>query len=441
MFDDDRSTAAAAALLQRCRRQLLTALVALFAVAPVLAKSSTPPAAPGEILLKLSSADGLPDLLVKHQLTLLGRLGARPIFRLKVIGSALVTDKVAALALEPGVLIAEPNQLHAGPEAAKNNVWAIGTQQAYVNQWALAASRLPDAWRVSTGTGARVAVLDTGVDATHPLLAGRLLPGWDFVDGDADPSEVGTREDVAFGHGTHVAGLVALAAPSARIMPLRVLNARGGGDAWALAQAMLYAVDPDGNPATDDGAHVINLSLAGPLRTRLLDSVALLAACQAPDPTIASDDLSDAGYGNDRQRCSGFGGAVVVAAAGNDGSRSVKAYPAAEGAYGLIAVAASTTDGKLAGFSNSGNWIQMAAPGAGITSSVPGGWGTWSGTSMAAPLVAGAAALVRSVAPGFSATDIARCLTRATRTLSDTSIRQLDAAAALTAIGNRSLCR
>jgi len=396
----------------------------------------------GELLVKLSSGDALAPLLVKHQLSLIDRLGPRPLFRLKVVGTAKVNDKLKALALEPTVLIAEANFVHAGPEAKKNNVWAIGSADEFAIQWAPQAIRLPDALALANGAGVRVAVLDTGVDRSHPLLASRLLPGWDFVDNDADPSEAGSRSEVAYGHGTHVSGLIAMTAPRAQIMPLRVLDASGGGTAWALAAAMLYAVDPDGDPGTDDGAQVINLSLGGPARTRLLDSVALLASCIPPDPTVASDDLSDAGYEADRARCSGFGGAVVVAAAGNDGSKSVKEYPAAEGAYGLISVAASAADGRLASFSNSGSWVQIAAPGAGITSSVPGGgWGTWSGTSMATPLVAGTAALMRSAAPGFSASDVVRCLTRNTRSLQDAALGQLDALASLQAIGSRSLCR
>lgn len=395
----------------------------------------------GDVLLKLDTGDRLPDLLVRHRLTLAERLGARPIFRLKVAAGADVRTVAATLALEPGVLVAEPNYTHAGPEAAKNNVWAIGTEHAYVEQWAPDAIRLGEAWQTSTGAGVRVAVLDTGVDRSHPLLAPRLLPGRDFVDQDSDPSEVGTRAEAAYGHGTHVAGLVALVAPSAWIMPLRVLDAQGGTDAWTLAQAMLYAVDPDGDPSTDDGAHVINLSLASLNRTRLLDSVALLASCSVPAVEDKTADLSDKGYEDDSRRCSGFGGAVVVAAAGNDGSSSTKAYPAAEGAYGLLAVAASTSARRVAAFSNSGNWIQVAAPGEGITSSVPGGWGTWSGTSMAAPLVSGAAALMLSVAPEFTATDVVRCVTRTASRLGDAPFGQLNAQALLQSIGSRKLCR
>ena len=132
---------------------------------------------------------------------------------------------------------------------------------------------------------------------------------------------------------------------------------------------------------------------------------------------------------------------MVVAAAGNDGSASLKTYPAAEGAYGLLAVAASDADRRVASFSNSGNWIQVAAPGDGVTSSVPGGWGTWSGTSMAAPLASGAVALLRAMAPQLVAADLVRCVTRTTTKLDGASFGQIDARAALQAVGSRKLCR
>ncbi|MFO1288804.1 MAG: S8 family serine peptidase, partial [Rubrivivax sp.] len=219
------------------------------------------PAVPGEILLKLRTADALPALLSKYSLTLAARFGARPIFRVQVIGAASVEKTLDALAAEPAVLIAERNFVHSSPEARRNLPWTIGAASAYQAQWAPDALRLPQAQALATGRGVRVAVLDTGVDFTHPALAGRLLPGRDFVDGDLDASEAGTPANLGFGHGTHVAGLVALVAPAAQIVPLRVLDAEGNGNAWVLAEALLHAVDPDGNPATDDGAHVINRSL------------------------------------------------------------------------------------------------------------------------------------------------------------------------------------
>jgi subtilisin family serine protease len=423
----------------RASSALRIALVAaaLVMATGVVAKgkgATADPQAPGEVLVQLRSTAALGPLLAKYQLSLVRQFGARPIFRLKVVGQADVNDKIAALELEPDVLIAEPNFIHQSPEARQVSSWAIGTPSAYTTQWAPQALRLPEAHRLTTGAGTRVAVLDTGVDAAHPALAGKLLPGFDFVDFDADPSEVGSpATSISFGHGTHVAGLVAMTAPGTKIMPLRVLDAQGQGNAWVLAEAMLYAVDPDGNPATNDGVQVMNLSLGSTSRTHILDTVAKLASCAiAPAVVTPLDDLADPGYNGDRDRCNSFGGAVVVAAAGNDATDAVRQYPAAEGAYGLIAVAASNGAAQLAGFSNFGSWVHIAAPGEGITSSVPGGgYGTWSGTSMAAPLTAGTAALLRALNPGLTADAAAKRIAKVSAMLCGTKLRQVDAAAVL----------
>ena len=388
----------------------------------------------GEILVKLRSTGALAPLLTRHDLTLLAGFGPRPMYRLKVTGNANVHDKIDALKAEIDVLIAEPNVVHQSPEARKNHAWAIGTESEYKAQWAPAAMRLAEAQALSNGAGVRVAVLDTGVDRKHPALKGKLTKGYDFVDGDTDPSEEGSKADAAFGHGTHVAGLVALVAPGAKIMPLRVLDPAGKGDAWVIAQAILYAVDPDGDPATNDGAKVVNLSLGSTSRTEMLDAVAKLSACSIPAVDTPTEDYSDPGYNGDKARCQAFNGTVIVAAAGNDGSKKVKEYPAAEGAYGLFAVTASTENRTLASFANYGSWVDVAAPGEGITSSVPaGGYGVWSGTSMAAPLAAGTAALVRSLKPKMKAVDVARRVVRASAALcGGAKQRVVDAAAALT---------
>ncbi len=422
-------------LTRRLALLSITGLLALGTVAQAQKRASEGDASlPGEVLVQLRSTAALGPLLIKHQLSLSSQFGARPIFRLKVIGLSDVNDKIAALGLEPDVLIAEPNFVHQSPEARRVSSWAIGTPGAYTAQWAPQALRLPEAHRLSTGAGMRVAVLDTGVDSQHPALAGRLLAGFDFVDFDTDPSEVGSRADnISFGHGTHVAGLVALVAPGARIMPLRVLDADGAGNAWVLAEALLYAVDPDRSPATPDGAHVINLSLGSTSRTRVLDTVGRLATCAIPPAVLLpTDELADPGYNGDRDRCNAFGGAVVVAAVGNDGTRSTRQYPAAEGVYGLVAVGASDARRQLASFSNFGSWVDVAAPGEGLTSTVPGGaYGTWSGTSMAAPLVAGTASLLRSLRPELSPRQVVRRMLRTGSGLCSTELLQLDAAAAL----------
>ena len=264
-----------------------------------------------------------------------------------------------------------------------------------------------------------MAVLDTGVDTAHPALAGKLMVGYDFVDDDADPSEHGTTDDYGYGHGTHVAGLVALAAPDAKIMPIRVLDPAGLGNIWVLAEALAYAFDPDNNPQTRDGAHVINLSLGTTRKTNLLENII--------DEVTCNDDDSD-----DDDRCNDAGGAVVVAAAGNLGNETLH-YPAAEeSASGLIAVAASTQSNTLAVFSTRGSWVKVAAPGENIVSSVPGGGtGAWTGTSMATPLTAGVAALVRAQTPSYKPADITNLLASKGSALCNASLKQVDAAATL----------
>lgn len=421
-------------------RALLGSTLALLLVGPagaadeaataILAPAIPDVRVPGEILVKLRSTAGLQGVLARHRLTLVARFGARPIYRLKVIGSGLVSTALAAMALDPEVLIAEPNSTGRSPEARRNIPWAIGEQSDYVAQWAPQAIRLAPARLLSRGSGVRVAVLDTGVDLGHPALRGRLLPGKDFVDGDNDPSETVGPVPGSYGHGTHVAGLIAMVAPSAKIMPLRVLDTDGVGNAWVLAEALLHAVDPDGNPATHDGAHVINLSLGSKLRTRLLDSIAMITGCVPAVPGDPIGDRSDPGYLDDEARCARSSGAVLVAAAGNDGSK-VKEYPAAEGVYGLISVSASSAAGRLSTFGNRGSWVDILAPGEGLTSAVPGGWATWSGTSMAAPIVAGTAALLRSYRPGLTPRDVTRRLQRTASILCGTALRQVDAHAAL----------
>jgi subtilisin family serine protease len=269
-------------------------------------------------------------------------------------------------------------------------------------------------------------VLDTGVDAAHPALVGRLVAGFDFVDFDADTSEAGSADDAGHGHGTHVASLVAQVAPGARIMPLRVLDAHGVGNVWVLSEALLHAVDPDGVPATADGVQVINLSLGTLRRTELLADIIERVSCG--DDYDDDDDDGD----EDTRRCTAQGGAFVVSAAGNSGDETLH-YPAAEQHAGALAVAASTEAGTLAAFSTRGGWVQAAAPGEQIYGAVPGGrWGVWSGTSMAAPMAAGAAALLRSAFPEWKPSDVVSKLIGDGPQLCGSHLKQIDPAKTLT---------
>ena len=248
------------------------------------------------------------------------------------------------------------------------------------NQWDLAKSRVPTAWTTSTGTGTVVAVLDTGVDAAHPDLAGQVLPGRDLVAGTS-----GTSTDPN-GHGTHVAGTIAALtgnelgvsgfAPDTRILPVRVLGADGGGSMSAVATGITWAAD--------QGADVINMSLGSTGRLTAVTNAIAYARSK---------------------------GVVVVAAAGNSrAAGSPVNYPAADA--GVIAVAATDSADRIASYSNRGSYVDVAAPGSAILSTVPnGGYGGMSGTSMASPHVAALAAMIRAVRPGLTPDQVEKAIT------------------------------
>lgn len=256
----------------------------------------------------------------------------------------------------------------------------------YPRQWHLPRIGAERAWEVSRGAPEiTVAVVDTGVDSSHPDLSGRVLAGYDFVDGDSDPCDEN-------GHGTYVAGILAAAGDNGlgvagvawrvRVLPVRVLDKSGQGYYSDVAAGIRYAADR--------GAKVINLSLGGGAYSRALQ--------EAVD------------YARSR-------GSLPVAAAGNGAAQSLD-YPAA--CNGVIAVGATDENDLPAPFSNRGGELDIMAPGVSILSAYPGNrYTSMSGTSAAAPQVSGAAALLLSVNGALSANEVERMLLTTARDLGE----------------------
>ncbi|NWJ73942.1 type VII secretion-associated serine protease mycosin [Pseudonocardia sp. ICBG1122] len=292
----------------------------------------------------------------------------------------LLASLVTALA-GPGAAVALAAQADVGPQPCLGAPPRIDPSVPWA-QSALGADRV---WPLTRGAGVTVAVVDTGVDAATPQLAGgRVLPGVD-VSSTPTPSAAGRADSDCPGHGTFVAGIVAAApmagagfvgvAPDAEILPVRV-TAAGGGDGSLTTASLAAGI----RVAVDLGARVINVSASTDVNDPQLEA--------AVRDAVARD-------------------AVVVASAAN-GARSGDAvtYPASYPE--VLAVGAVDAAGRHAEFSETGPYLGLVAPGVDVVSIGPGGAGQWrgSGTSYAAPFVAGSAALVRAYHPELDATQV-----------------------------------
>ncbi len=250
------------------------------------------------------------------------------------------------------------------------STWGTGGQDnlsAVPNSEIFKRIRLSQAFGLAPrkGAGVKVAVIDSGIDLTHSVFKSKLAPSsdwYDFVDKDASPQEVSGGKNSGYGHGTSVAGIVLQIAPNAQIMPLRVLNSEGIGDTDNVIAAIDWAVS--------HGADVINLSI-GTVYAKSLES--------------SIDSATKAGV-------------FVVASSGNTGNESVT-YPASAmtgaGSWGEMSVSVGSTDAqdRKSLFSTYGD-IEMTAVGDHVFSPAPGNRAaSWSGTSMASPMVAGGFAL------------------------------------------------
>ena len=234
---------------------------------------------------------------------------------------------------------------------------------SFHKQWGLSTIMAPEAWQITSGgPDVVVAVLDTGIDQTHEDLAGKVVASINFT-------QSPTVDDL-YGHGTHIAGIVAATANNAvggtgvayncSLMNVKVAEDDGSCDSATVAKGIIWAVD--------NGAKVINISL-----TVTKTSLTLEKAID---------------YAWDK-------GAVIIAAAGNNYS-STPIYPAAY--PNAIAVAATNKDDRLPQWSNHGDWVSLGAPGVDIYSTLPDdNYGYKSGTSSAAALVSGEAALLFTI--------------------------------------------
>jgi Subtilase family len=376
------------------------------------------------VVVMLKGANASIDTIAsKLNARVVDRLGTRPVFLLAPglpgpgAGAALLAS--VRLAMNDGGGFAELNvatftaeaDLKADPVAGiKNSVSAIGEARLssdLESPWAESQFKLEGLARVSDdgrGRGITVAVLDTGIAPNHQDFRARLVlrGGQNLVDGELIPYEQQAADGLgAFGHGTHVAGILATVAPEARILPIRVLDPRGQGTVWSLAKGVMLALDPDGNPATDDGAAVLNLSLGTREDSKLLRLAMDIAVC-APR-LLAGEDFAHPGFSFDRTRCGSAyrQQALVFAGTGNvPGAGSL--YPAAlaSSTPGVVAVTASDSAHRVASFASVDAAVTIAAPGDRITSTFPPNrYATMSGTSMAAPWAAGTAARVLSSTP------------------------------------------
>ena len=326
--------------------------------------------------------------------------------------------KVKALHLDPEVASAEPNYIR--------HILFTPNDPLYKYQWHYTLINLPQAWDITTGANAIVAVIDTGVALGHPDLQGQLVAGYDFIrdpanagDGDGidpnpdDPGDHANDDGSSSFHGTHVTGTVVAAtnnavgvagvAFGAKVMPLRVCG-RNDCAGYDIEQAVRFAAGlaNDSGTVPERRADVINVSLGG----------------AAPSPTeqsVYSQALA--------------AGVIIVAAAGNDGTSEMN-YPAA--LNGVIAVGAVDANKARAPYSNFGSWVTLVAPGGNARQDVNGdgqvdgvlstvakdGSGKlaydyefWQGTSMATPHVAGVMALMKAVAPSLTPQTVMSLLT------------------------------
>lgn len=341
---------------------------------------------PGQVVVRFVPGADIPGFLTRWRTqygsAVLDAIESRRIYLLNVFEGD-EEEFVDDVAFDAAVEWAEPNYTgrDTNPDPGTQSIFVASTSGAYDTQVALSVIRAGRARAYSKGAGVVVGVIDSGLDATHPVFLGRVEPGgWNFLTGDGDFADVGDGLDTdgdglideAVGHGTMVAGLIVGVAPEARVLPLKVLDGDGLTSTFRMVQAIAYAMDR--------GVRLLNISMGTTQPTLVLDTLLLEA----------------------RDR-----GVLIVSSVGNNDTSSPARFPSASPELGVLAVAAVDAEDRRAWFSNFGPHVSLTAPGVGLTSTVPGGgFGLADGTSFSAPLVAGVAALEWSAQPASSAADV-----------------------------------
>jgi len=361
-------------------------MVICFAVANIAwAGNENGPHVRGELLIKTKagvSKDKIKGILANHGAVTAGEIRQIKVKLIRVPDHALEKVK-AALEKNPHISFVERNFIAQG--SAEPN------DERYPSQWHLPIISAPDGWDMCTGSDiAPIAIIDSGVDPTHPDLSGKLIAGYNFLENNTDTHDVR-------GHGTAVAGTAAAISNNVAgvagvawenpIMPLVVLNSDNYATYYNVAKAITFAAD--------QGIRVINISLGGSSSSSTMQNAINYAWTK---------------------------GTLVFACTMNNAT-STPYYPAA--CEHVVAVSATTSSDTRASFSNYGNWIDIAAPGASIlTTNRGGGYGYWNGTSFASPIAAGLAGLIISANPDLTNTQVVEIITQNADDLGDPGFDQ-----------------
>lgn len=349
---------------------------------------------PGQVVVRVEDECNAEAVLAGYPVVVLAVVegGSRPYYLLGLPEGAGVFEYINILEDDDCIKDAEPNFEVGDPDPGTQDFFFGSTSPEFWSQPAIDILDLrhPPQFEGPVSpptTDVIVAIVDTGVDASHPLLAGAaVLGGYAFVScsGGDVPCDTGPGESIdqvgvglVGGHGTFVAGLVHLVAPEAAILPIKVMEPGGVSSGFQVAQGMQAAIDFSLLPENAGKRMVINVSLG---------------------TTSPADPIAD------MIEVAQLNNILVVASAGNDGVEA-KRYPAGFTTGGdavpggVVAVGATGNDDTLAAFSNYGSWLTLTAPGVDVKSITPGQFSASSGSSFSTAIVTGAVARARGYAP------------------------------------------